>query len=595
MANNEASLLIKIKQAGAEVLDRLVITLGDVVDGVKKVAEFMYSFVEAYAESEAATNKLSQAMINQGVYTTELRKKYEEQAAALQRVTTYQDDQIVNSQAILQSFVGQREVSEELTLATLNLAAAKKMDLATASELVGKSIQNGTELLKRQGIQIEDSSDKATRMANIIRGLNGEFGGQAAAAARGLGGIQQLKNAYNDFQETIGKRLAPVIIMVIDKFKEFFENLNKGTSSVDMLMAGIQAIGQVFIGLFGIVELVGKLIGTNVAAWANIIGNLIEGNFKQALNSAKLYVTEWGNQWVTSYQETQERIKSLNDAFLAGVGENLKEEEKKEKESLDNRLIARQEYNIKAAELEAATAIAEQEAKIARWEAEKAAEDGRHSEAFAKKIQILDKEIQLQTNHQAKMDLIKKRGALVDQMLQAKTNEQIVKDREQTMNRLVELQHSKSKEIAAIGKAAALYQIGMDTYTGAVSAYKAMAGIPYVGPILGAAAAAALIAYGAEKSAKVAGMGLAEGGIVKATPGGVPAIIGEGGRDEAVIPLDDPSTQQRLGLGGGTTINFNGPIMGDASQAAEFARALDRELLKLRQSNQSVAFETDIF
>ena len=31
---------------------------------------------------------------------------------------------------------------------------------------------------------------------------------------------------------------------------------------------------------------------------------------------------------------------------------------------------------------------------------------------------------------------------------------------------------------------------------------------------------------------------LNEGGIVEATPGGVPAIIGEGGRDEAVIPLD---------------------------------------------------------
>ena len=33
-------------------------------------------------------------------------------------------------------------------------------------------------------------------------------------------------------------------------------------------------------------------------------------------------------------------------------------------------------------------------------------------------------------------------------------------------------------------------------------------------------------------------MQLAEGGIVKATPGGTPAIIGEGGQDEAVIPLD---------------------------------------------------------
>jgi hypothetical protein len=47
---------------------------------------------------------------------------------------------------------------------------------------------------------------------------------------------------------------------------------------------------------------------------------------------------------------------------------------------------------------------------------------------------------------------------------------------------------------------------------------------------------------------------LADGGIIKASPGGTLALIGEGGRDEAVIPLD------RMGSMGGNniTINVNG-------------------------------------
>jgi hypothetical protein len=47
---------------------------------------------------------------------------------------------------------------------------------------------------------------------------------------------------------------------------------------------------------------------------------------------------------------------------------------------------------------------------------------------------------------------------------------------------------------------------------------------------------------------------LADGGIVKASPGGTLALIGEGGRDEAVIPLD------RMGSMGGNnvTIHVNG-------------------------------------
>lgn len=50
---------------------------------------------------------------------------------------------------------------------------------------------------------------------------------------------------------------------------------------------------------------------------------------------------------------------------------------------------------------------------------------------------------------------------------------------------------------------------------------------------------------------------LAEGGIIPATPGGRLAIIGEGGQDEAVIPLD-----RLAGAGGGTvhlTIELSGP------------------------------------
>lgn len=44
----------------------------------------------------------------------------------------------------------------------------------------------------------------------------------------------------------------------------------------------------------------------------------------------------------------------------------------------------------------------------------------------------------------------------------------------------------------------------------------------------------------------------AHGGVVKAKPGGTLAVIGEGGRDEAVIPLS------RAGLdGGGTVVNIN--------------------------------------
>jgi hypothetical protein len=63
---------------------------------------------------------------------------------------------------------------------------------------------------------------------------------------------------------------------------------------------------------------------------------------------------------------------------------------------------------------------------------------------------------------------------------------------------------------------------------------------------------------------------LADGGIIRHSPGGTLALIGEGGRDEAVIPLD------RMGSMGGNnvTINVNG---GDPQSVVNALRTYMRQ------------------
>jgi hypothetical protein len=50
---------------------------------------------------------------------------------------------------------------------------------------------------------------------------------------------------------------------------------------------------------------------------------------------------------------------------------------------------------------------------------------------------------------------------------------------------------------------------------------------------------------------------MAEGGIVRARPGGTVIRAGEAGRDEAIVPLDDAGVPATLG---GVTVNFYGPV-----------------------------------
>lgn len=85
---------------------------------------------------------------------------------------------------------------------------------------------------------------------------------------------------------------------------------------------------------------------------------------------------------------------------------------------------------------------------------------------------------------------------------------------------------SNNKELAGLGKAGLEAQKGMSiaqttmkTYEGAMSAYSSLAGIPYIGPALGAAAAAAVVAMGASNIATISSQSTnvgsyATGGIV---------------------------------------------------------------------------------
>ena len=77
---------------------------------------------------------------------------------------------------------------------------------------------------------------------------------------------------------------------------------------------------------------------------------------------------------------------------------------------------------------------------------------------------------------------------------------------------LSQLQNSKSKKIAAIGKAAAIANTIIKTYESATSAYASLAGIPVIGPGLGAAAAAAAVAAGLANVQAIRAQGFRVGG-----------------------------------------------------------------------------------
>lgn len=82
--------------------------------------------LKAFEEAEAASRSLTNALQNQGIYTQELADSYKQFAENVEAKTGVDADELIGSQAVAQSYLGQIKITEDLTARIADLAAFKK-------------------------------------------------------------------------------------------------------------------------------------------------------------------------------------------------------------------------------------------------------------------------------------------------------------------------------------------------------------------------------------------------------------------------------------------------------------------------------------
>lgn len=228
-------------------------------------------FVDATSEAEANQAQLEAALKSTKGASGQTIDSLNEHAAALQRLTTYEDDTISKAQSLLLTFtkVG-GEIFPKATEAAADLAQRMGGDLQGATLQVGKALQDpirGITALSRAGIQFTENQKEMIKgfvEANniigaqkiILQELETQFGGSAEAARENLGGaITSLQNIFGNLFEVSGPatenlRLAieKLITSITDPaFKDFantigsmlFDAVNLAVKGLALLTEGI--------------------------------------------------------------------------------------------------------------------------------------------------------------------------------------------------------------------------------------------------------------------------------------------------------------------------------------------------------------------
>ena len=677
MAEKEATLLLRIKQAGAEALDRVVITLGDIGNIAKKAAEMLVDTAKAIFDLVAEGEKVAQIdrsfeslaksaglsasairdglvgaakgladdtdiiqAANRGIVAlgSQADKLPQVMELARKATTLFGGDLVQNFEAMNHAIAsGNTRALKHMGIMVDAEAAVKKY-----AESLGVSVDKLNEAGKQQAIMNEVLAQGSAKFSGI------DEGSQVATK-----GLKKLMVAFGQLYEAASVAMS---LLASSAFGSAFKLLQGGIESVtetikgkfgeatDRLSYGLKTTGEEIVTLKAkiaqldekyqqssffeknaiqnsITRLTGQLrekqdeyqrLSDSVPAGANgpTLAEVRQREEQEAAKatlhiikqtelekqmarneSAKAHITLIG---ASAEQELAAEIASYDKKIAAAATAAEKIRLAREQSRLlEQQAVASQKAVDEAAE------ITELEAEIERTNYYRQLDTDDKAEQLAAHIAHLDKLASLEKDHDKKITFMRESASAKEQLDGIKKNaKEVEADKKKKeilaqqlssfLSHMSSLQSSNNQALMVIGKAAAIAQITISTSKAAADGYAW--GMTMGGPALASTFAALAYAAGAANVARVAGVQLAEGGVVRARPGGIQATIGEGGRDEAVIPLENGRVP---GMSGGTnvTIIVNGGLLGDQSSARELAVALDRELLKLRQNNESQAFD----
>ena len=225
---------------------------------IKKIVDVGKEVINAYKIQEQAEAKLNATLKATGFAAGKTTDELTNMASALQKVTTFGDEEILTGQNLLLTF---RNIGENVfpraTQTMLDMSVALGQDLKSSAIQLGKALNDpkiGLTALQRVGITftdqqklmihtMQDAGDIAGAQAVILKELENQFGGVAEAVGEtATGAFEKLSNSISDYKEISGEKLAHTLHPFVKEINNMIGAVNEGNAAINDLARAQEAM-----------------------------------------------------------------------------------------------------------------------------------------------------------------------------------------------------------------------------------------------------------------------------------------------------------------------------------------------------------------
>ena len=185
------------------------------------VALVGWDLASAAMEDEAAAAQLSQQLRQAAGASDEAVAGAEAYISTLSKAAAVADDELRPALATLATATGDTAKAQDLLSLATDISAGTGKDLETVSAALAKAQLGSIGGLSKLGIATEDADGKAMSLEETLAKAKETFDGAGVAAANtAAGGMKKAQIGFDEFKESIGAKLLPVIETLSNFFTE---------------------------------------------------------------------------------------------------------------------------------------------------------------------------------------------------------------------------------------------------------------------------------------------------------------------------------------------------------------------------------------